>query len=99
MSDTAFGELSDTVMKIVSQIRNLAQDWEIRSWISTRWLKIWAESFNRTLKTKEELLNTFTSSLLYRLINVDDFGNPSKEEILQIMKIFKDNGIEVSEGV
>lgn len=92
--DNFWEEFSSIATTIISYIRELHSSWEIRSAISTRGIKMWAENFINTLKTKEDFYNTFASTLMYRLVNVDDYGSPNNEEILLIMKKFKELGIK-----
>jgi hypothetical protein len=89
----SFAPFASQAIDLTKQIRQLHKDGEIRVPISTRWVKMWAESFLTTWKTKEELFETFKNTILYRLISVDDSGNPNTEEIAIIMKKFKDLGI------
>lgn len=89
----SFAPFATQAIAITKEIRQLHKDGEIRVPISTRWVKMWAESFITTWKTKEELFETFRNTILYRLISVDDSGNPNTEEIAIIMKKFKDLGI------
>lgn len=84
--------LTKTVKEIVKYVRGLHAAWEIRSSISTRGVKVWASAYLNSLKTKGDLRRTFESTLLYRLVNMDDYGNPLKEDIMIIMKKFKELG-------
>lgn len=88
-----FGSEATTAFDITNFIRELHKSWEIRSSISTRWLKMWAEAYLNSPQSKIDIYNSFATSLLYRLINVDDYGNPNSEEIMLIMKKFQDMGI------
>lgn len=88
----AFGEHKAAIKTIIDSIRLLATGGEIRAPISTRGIKIWAELFINSPKTKEDVFNTFQYSLLNRLTSVDDFGNPNNDELATILKYFKDKG-------
>lgn len=90
---TAFGSYAKEITAIVTHVRNLHGTGEIRAPISTRGVKMWAEAFHRSGKSKADIHATFERVLLYRLINVDDYGNPNTEEISLILKKFKDLSI------
>jgi hypothetical protein len=101
----AFGKYSKEVLKFLSEVRELAKDGEIRSPISTRGLKMWGESFiNSGIEQGlKELLSSFNSTLLYRLVGVDDIGSPDESQkaaVLALMetsfkfKIEKDGSIK-----
>ena len=93
IATNGFGSFAQNALDIVSHVRKESQDGQICSAISTRGLRVWAENFMNSLGTKDDLLSTFSTSLLYRLVNVDDSGNPSKDEIMLIMGKFKELGL------
>jgi len=88
-----FAGFEKQASEIVKYVRGLHADAEIRAPISTRWVKMWAEAFINTGKSKEDLINTFRDVLLNRLTSVDDYGNPNKEEEGLILRKFKDLGL------
>ena len=88
-----FWDLANNAKEVVKYVRELNSDGEIRAPISTRWVKMWAEAFINSWKTKEDFFATFQGVLLNRLTSVDDFGNPNKEEESLILKKFKDLGL------
>lgn len=76
----AAGFNADQIKKIrsfVQTMRDFASSGEIRSPISTRWVKVWMEEFMNT----GDLALSFERTLLYRLVSVDDFGAPNSQEI------------------
>lgn len=85
-----FGWFKKEAMGVISHIRDLHKEGEIRAPISTRGVKMWAEAFINSPKSRDDMWWTFSYVLLNRLISVDDFGNPNGEEIAIIMKHFKD---------
>lgn len=87
---TAFGTYSSAVLQIVDHVRKLHSSGEIRAPISTRGVKMWAEEFYNSWKSQGDIHATFESVLLYRLVNVDDYGNPNTDEMSLILKKFKD---------
>ena len=86
-----FWSEAKVIAKTINSIRDLSKDWEIRAPISTRWVKMWAEAFINSPKSKNDIMNTFARTILNRLTSVDDFGNPNKEEEAVILNIFKTN--------
>lgn len=88
--ETAFGGYAPQVKSIVQHVRWLHGSWEIRAPISTRWVKMWAEEFYNSSLSTADIHWTFESVLLYRLVNVDDYGNPNTDEMSLILKKFKD---------
>lgn len=86
----AFWMYKKQALDIVKYVRELHKEWEIRAPISTRWVKMWWEAFLSSAKSKDDILWSFSLTLINRLISVDDFGNPNQEEIAIIMKKFKD---------
>lgn len=87
-----FDSHAKNVKEIISSIRNLAEAGQIRAPISTRGIKVWAEMFLNSAKTAEDVYNTFAYCMLNRLISVDDYGNPNKNEIATILQKFKEKG-------
>lgn len=85
-----FGSYSSDVLSMVKHIRDVHSSWEIRAPISTRGIKMWAENFINTSKTKEDVFESFQITILNRLTSVDDFGNPNQEEMALILKKFRD---------
>lgn len=79
--------------QIVSYIREIHKDGEVRAPISTRWVKMWVESFLNSSKTKEDVMNSFQTVLMHRLVSVDDFWNPNEEEIAIIVNKFRELGL------
>ena len=86
----AFAGYTAQVKQIVNHVRQLHGSWEIRAPISTRWVKMWAEEFYNSWRSISDVHGTFESVLLYRLVNVDDYGNPNTDEMSLILKKFKD---------
>ena len=86
----AFGWYAPSILQIVDHVRNLHWSGEIRAPISTRGVKMWAEEFYNSGKTQGDIHATFETTLLYRLVNVDDYGNPNTDEMSLILKKFKD---------
>lgn len=74
------------VQELVSEIREYHSSGEIRAPISTRWLKMWLEDFMNTWNIQE----SFARTALYRLVTVDDYGNPNDTEVKIIMQKFSD---------
>ena len=79
--------------KIVAYIREIHKDGEVRAPISTRGVKMWTEAFLNSGKTKEDVMGTFQTVLMHRLVSVDDFGNPNEEEIAIIVNKFRELGL------
>ncbi len=85
-----FGSYASDVLSVVKHIRDVHSSWEIRAPISTRGIKMWAENFINTSKTKDDIFESFSITILNRLTSVDDFGNPNQEEMALILKKFRD---------
>lgn len=79
--------------KIVAYIREIHKDGEVRAPISTRGVKMWTEAFLNSGNTKEDVMGTFQTVLMHRLVSVDDFGNPNEEEIAIIVNKFLELGL------
>ncbi len=79
--------------QVVAYIREIHKDGEVRAPISTRGVKMWVEAFLNSSKSKEDVMNTFQTVLMHRLVSVDDFGNPNEEEIAIIINKFRELGI------
>lgn len=88
-----FWDYKREVTQIVKYVRSAHKDGDIRAPISTRGIKIWAEAYINTDKSKPALAHSFRRTLLYRILNVDDFWNPNQEEEAIVLKKFKDLGI------
>lgn len=84
--DKGFKTQAKEVSSLVNYIRTLFKDGAIRSPISTRGIKIWAEAFLNSDGTSESLIDTFNNTLLYRIVSVDDVGNPNEEEVTIVKK-------------
>lgn len=69
--------LAKKIFDFVKEIRGYHKDWEIRAPISTRWVKVLMEEYINCWNLKE----AFTKTLLFRLVWVDDYGNPNTEEM------------------
>lgn len=54
---------------------------------------MWTEAFLNSGKTKEDVMGTFQTVLMHRLVSVDDFGNPNEEEIAIIVNKFRELGL------
>ena len=88
-----FGAFEKQVEKIVEATRNLYKEGEIRSPISTRGIKVWAEKFVKTGKTEQDLFGTFSKILLHRIVTVDDFGLVNEADVSVVISKFKEIGI------
>lgn len=77
-------------LQVVSYIREIHKDGEIRAPISTRGVKMWTERFLNSGKSKEDVIQTFQTVLMHRLVSVDDFGNPNESEIAIIVNKFRE---------
>lgn len=86
----AFGELAWDAKTVVDYIRDCYKNADIRSTISTRWIKEWAQAFINTAKERDDFFKTFEQVLLYRLINVDAMWVPAQKEIAVVVKQFSD---------
>ncbi len=74
------------VSKLVKYIREQSAAGYLRSPVSTRGIKMWAESFINSDGSTDALIGTFRSSLLYRLVAVNDIGQPNDQEMLVVEK-------------
>lgn len=74
------------ILQFVNSIRDFATSGELRSPISTRWVKVWMEEY----MNNGDLLLSFERTLLYRLISVDEFGAPNPQELDIIKSKFKE---------
>lgn len=90
-----FGTYAPNVIKLIADVRSLSASGELRAPISTRGVKMWAESFINSPKSADDVLGSFKHTLMYRLVSVDDMGNPNQTEIAMLMKKFKDYGFLV----
>lgn len=81
-----FGKNKTAVKKMVKYVRDQNSAGYIRSPISTRGVKMWAEAFMNSDGSDDALIDTFRSSLLFRLISVNDIGIPNSEEQMIIEK-------------
>ena len=90
-----FGSYAPNVINLIADVRSLSASGELRAPISTRWVKMWAESFINSPKSSNDVLGSFKYTLMYRLVSVDDMGNPNQTEIAMLMKKFKDYGFLV----
>lgn len=90
-----FGTHASNVIKLIADVRSLSSSGELRAPISTRGVKMWAESFINSPKSTDDVLGSFKYTLMYRLVSVDDMGNPNQTEIAMLMKKFKDYGFLV----
>lgn len=91
--DKAFTPLEKEVKDIIAKIRELSNTNDVRTSISTRWIKNWANAFINTPKTKKDLVSTFTDSILYKIVNMDEFGKPNDDDIKLVMREFHTRGL------
>ena len=84
----SFGEYGKDVKSIVEYIRQLHSDNVLKRPISSRSLKIWAEEFINTSKSKEDVFLSFSKTVMYRLVSVDSFGFPNKDTEWTILSKF-----------
>lgn len=89
----AFGEFEKQAKAVVEHTRALNTSGEIRAPLSTRGIKVWAEKFLNTSKSKQDFFMTFNLVALFRLCWVDDFGNPNEVEKASILAKFKELSI------
>lgn len=74
-----FGDFDNNVAEVVTYIRKLFNDNELKRPISTRSLKIRAEDFIKTAQGIEDVFYSFERTVMYRLISVDSYGFPDKK--------------------
>ena len=42
---------------------------------------------------KKDLVSTFTDSILYKIVNMDEFGKPNDDDIKLVMREFHTRGL------
>jgi len=87
-----FWDKATKVREIIDAIRKLHKDGEIASSISTRGIKMWGNAFINSIGSSEDLVSTFTDTLLYRIVNMDEFGIPNPDDIKLVLKEFHSRG-------
>lgn len=91
--DKAFTWFEAKVTEIIKKLREMSAKNDTRTSISTRWIKNWANAFINTPKTKKDLVSTFTDSILYKIVNMDEFGKPNDDDIKLVMREFHSRGL------
>ncbi len=91
--DKAFIWFEKNVKEIIEKLRDMSNKNDTRASISTRWIKNWANAFINTPKSKKDLVSTFTDSVLYKIVNMDEFGKPNDDDIKLVMREFHNRGL------
>lgn len=87
-----FWDKATKVREIIDATRKLHKSWELASAISTRGIKMWGNAFLNSLGSSEDLVATFTDTLLYRIVNMDEFGIPNQDDVTSVLKEFHSRG-------
>lgn len=87
-----FWEKATQVKGIIDAIRALAKAGDIAASISTRGIKMWGNAYLNSIGSNEDLVSTFTDTLLYRIVNTDEFGIPNSDDVKLVLKEFHSRG-------
>ncbi len=90
IAKTWFKTLDKKVLELVEFVRDVSRNWDVRSPISTRWLKMWAEAFVNTDWSIDSLVSSFNDTLMFRIVGVDDIGMPLSEHKIMVEKKIND---------
>lgn len=82
-----FWEYKADVKKVIAGLREMTQDNTIKRPVSTRTIKTWAENYMNSSQSKIDVLKTFESSVLYRLVSPDAYGMVDKDQTLPVISL------------
>ena len=81
-----FGDAKEKVLKIRQDLRKLYRENILPSPFSTRMLINWGNEYS----IRKDLFTSALETFIYRLIDINNFGQPSEEQIKEIEKIIKE---------